>query len=210
MSVPAGWYPDATGTLRWWDGAQWAPAPAPVNYATPGQGRVAQGTPANTVWAWLIVLLPLASVIPTFGYLAYFQQSMLGMLQLIPLDGSEVDPQAMLAFQLNLIFNPWYFALMLVGCVIYGLSVWFAYLDSRELKRRGFIAPFHWAWTFLSALVYIIGRTVVVRRRGGRSAGPLIVLIVTQVLLVIAIFVWVGVATSEFMNAVSRMVGGTV
>lgn len=210
MSTPAGWYPDSTGTVRWWDGTQWAPAPAPMNFATPGQGRVADGTSANTVWVWLIVLLPLVSVIPLVGYLAQFQHSMIDLLQVIPMDGSEVDPQAIVAFQMGIIFNPWYVALMLLGIVTYGLSVWFAFLDARELRRRGFVNPFHWAWTFLSTLVYVIGRNVVVHRRGGRGAAPLIVLIATQAVLLVGVFIWVGVATSEFMNALYWTVGAGI
>ncbi|WP_168770893.1 NINE protein [Glaciibacter flavus] len=37
-AAPAGWYPDNTGQLRWWDGSQWgfyAPAHAPSYQAAP-------------------------------------------------------------------------------------------------------------------------------------------------------------------------------
>lgn len=33
QATPAGWYPDATGVTRWWDGQAWgqtAPQPAPT------------------------------------------------------------------------------------------------------------------------------------------------------------------------------------
>ena len=37
LPPPAGWYPDQTGYLRWWDGIRWGPyAPPP---APPDQGR---------------------------------------------------------------------------------------------------------------------------------------------------------------------------
>ena len=202
MSAPAGWYPDSTGTQRWWDGTQWTAAAPPTNFAGPGQpARVTDGTSANTVWVWLIVLVPLVGVIPMFGYLGYMQQAMLDLLHVIPLGGA--DPQDMLALQMGMLLNPWYVAMSLVGFATYGLTVWFAYLDARELGRRGFARPFHWAWTFLSLLVYVIGRTVVVRRLGGRSAAPLIVLIVTQVVLLIGIFAWVGITTTQLMSAFS-------
>ncbi len=211
MSAPAGWYPDSTGTQRWWDGTQWTAATrAPATFAAPGQPpRVADGTPANTVWVWLIVLLPVVSIIPMFGYLAYLQQAMLDLLHVIPLDGSEPDPQDMIALQMGMIFNPWYLALMLISFATYGVTVWFAYLDVRELERRGFARPFHWAWTFLSSFVYVIGRTVVVRRRGGQSTAPLVVLIATQVVLLIAVFAWLGIAMTQFMDALYWMVAST-
>lgn len=48
-----------------------------------------------------------------------------------------------------------------------------SWLDRRELRARGVERPFHWAWSILSVLVYLIGRSVVVRRRVGGSAAPL-------------------------------------
>jgi hypothetical protein len=52
--MPPGWYPDATGALRWWDGTQWTPAP-PGWYPDP-TGVVrwwdgGQWTPAHQVAA---------------------------------------------------------------------------------------------------------------------------------------------------------------
>ncbi|WP_425563285.1 DUF2510 domain-containing protein [Microbacterium rhizosphaerae] len=47
MSAPAGWYPDASGTLRWWDGARWVDGiPVPQAPLAP-PGRVAPGTSAG-------------------------------------------------------------------------------------------------------------------------------------------------------------------
>ena len=211
MSAPAGWYPDATGTQRWWDGTQWTAAAPPTNFAGPGQpARVTDGTSANTVWVWLIVLLPLACVIPTFGYMAYLQQAMLDMLHVIPFDGSEIDPQDMVALQMGMIFNPWYVVLTLLSLATVGVSVWFAYLDARELERRGFTRPFHWAWTALSPFVYVIGRFVVVRRRGGQSTAPLVVLIVTQAAFLIGVVAWTTIMMTQFMEALFWLIAGTI
>ncbi|HAQ9640229.1 TPA: hypothetical protein IYE67_003168, partial [Enterococcus faecium] len=41
------------------------------------------------------------------------------------------------------------------------------------LRDRGVDRPFPWAWALLGPLVYLIGRSVVVRRRVGGSAAPL-------------------------------------
>jgi len=48
-----------------------------------------------------------------------------------------------------------------------------AWLDHRTLRDRGLERPFPWAWALLGPLVYLIGRSVVVRRRAGGSAAPL-------------------------------------
>lgn len=52
-------------------------------------------------------------------------------------------------------------------------SVVLAFLDRRQLERDGMVRPFHWAWTLLSPGVYVIGRSIIVRRRSGRSLAPM-------------------------------------
>lgn len=179
--IAAGWYPDPAGSggQRWWDGAGWTAQVTPAAPAAPAMPaasavqaapayrpellgaapQVAPGTPTGTVWVWLVVLLPLVGLLPLFFWDArgYLEQSML-------------DPTA----QFTMMLDPWYLVLSLLGWVIYGLGVWFSYLDYAALRRLGFQQRFHWAWTFLWSLVYVIGRTVVVRRQaGGRGAAPM-------------------------------------
>src|SRR5690606_35683868 len=79
------------------------------------------------------------------------------------------------------LLSPGYLLSTVGGWVVYGLCVWFAYLDWRELGRRGVPRPFHWAWTFLSSVVYGIGRSVVVRKRTGHGISPMWVTIATLV-----------------------------
>lgn len=52
-------------------------------------------------------------------------------------------------------------------------TVLLAWLDHRTLRDRGLERPFPWAWAIIGPLVYLIGRSVVVRRRVGGSAAPL-------------------------------------
>ncbi|WP_337004255.1 MULTISPECIES: DUF2510 domain-containing protein [unclassified Microbacterium] len=200
MSAPAGWYDDGAGVPRWWDGYRWVEASAA--YAAPGQpAPVPPGTSANTVWVWLMVLLPLVTLVPVFGYLAQLRHDLLALIALVPFDGSSPDMGRFVAAEMSLIFSPWYLVLMLVGWGAYAAWVWFAALDARELAARGFVKPFPWAWAFLSSLVYVIGRHVVVRQRGGRGAGPLITMVAIQVGAFILTMIWCFVLIGDLSTA---------
>jgi len=201
QQIAPGWYPDPAGSggQRWWDGIGWtehvAPAAAPVAaapvapagaapaagpapyqpYGTPAH-RVPEGTPTGTVWVWLVVFLPLLPLVMLFfwdvrGYL----------------EASIANPYAA---STGLFFDPGYLTLMILGWVVYGLSVWFAYLDSAALARLGYARRFHWAWTFLSALVYVIGRSVFVRRESGRGLAPLWAVIAVNVTSFVVVMIW--------------------
>lgn len=192
MSAPSGWYADAAGERRWWDGQRWIDAQA----NTP----VAPVASTNTLWVWLIVLLPLITMLPLVGYMMELTQGMAGLISVIPLDGSRPDPVQILAAEVGLIFTPWYLILTAIGWAVYGVCVWFSAKDAGELSARGIASPFPWAWSFLSPVVYVIGRHVVIRRRGGRGSGPLIATITIQVVSVIAGMV-IGVAMVMGMMA---------
>jgi hypothetical protein len=204
-TAPAGWYPqpDGSGGQRWWDGARWtehtsplaapaaAPTPTPARaaalpqYDARAQPRVRAGTPVDTPWIWLIVALPLLPLIPLF---------------LWDLDGyvlrSMTDPMAQLAIYLD----PWYLTGIALGWAAYGVMVWFAYLDVKALRALGYPRQFHWAWTFLSSLVYVIGRSVVVKRQAGRGMAPMWVVIALNVAVLIAALVWAGVIITNIVS----------
>jgi hypothetical protein len=154
--IPAGWFPDPSGGpgQRWWDGSQWSEhfSDVPHAGATGTTAVASRPAPTGTTTPFILVfvLVPLLSVIALifFDFHAYVDASL--------------DPTAGPLAQ----FTPAYLLLTLLGWVVYGLSALFAALDWRELKKRGVERPFHWAWTFLSSLAYIIGRTVILRRRG--------------------------------------------
>lgn len=77
--TPAGWYPDGSGAMRWWDGEHWgpmaptAPPPQQVVYG----GRTANQMPVSytrpqkghsiTVW----IILSLFLVFPVIGLIYY-------------------------------------------------------------------------------------------------------------------------------------------
>lgn len=188
QAQPAGWFPDPSGGpgTRWWDGQNWTQHvsdPSQV-YASAEPRRVDPATPLYTPWIWLIVLLPLLSLVTLLFWDmdAYLTASM-----------STDDPFAQYR-------DPGYLAEQALSFVIYGVTVLFAFLDRRVLLQRGFDRPFHWAWTFLGGIVYIIGRSVVVRRRSGRGLLPIWVYIGVFVLSMTVVIAKVVAAVSTAMT----------
>ena len=186
--IPPGWYPDPSGApqqQRWWDGTQWsqttqavpaAPAwqseptaapyvamapyaaAAPYSYNSPAFAT-ATGANPNTPGVWGIVFTPLIvfiEIIILFG---------MGQLSV----DAVMDPTASMD-----VVNGADLVTRLVG---YLLVIGFAIADHHVLLKRGVDRPFHWAYAFLG-IVYMIGRTVVVKRRTGRG--------------LVTLFVWVG------------------
>ena len=169
--VPAGWYPDPENPARgrYWDGTGWTD-----QFHTPGQLapvlRAPEGTGPYTPWIWAIVIVPIVSYVPLF---------------LIPWGSffafDPRNPESAVAAQLSIFTSPGYIGSIVLSLALYAAIVLFAYLDHRELMRRQVPNPFHWAWAFIpsyGALIYPIGRSVVVRSRlGGGALGPIWVLI---------------------------------
>ncbi|MEN8600513.1 hypothetical protein [Microbacterium rhizosphaerae] len=145
--------------------------------------------------------MPILSGLASLIYLAQMTSGMSSLVRVIATENSAPDSHAILQWELTSVFTPAYFLLLLVGLATYGVSVWFGYRDVRELEARGFVRPFHWAWLFLSAWVYVIGRTAVVSRRGGRGAAPLVVFLAIQAVSLIVGMVWMF----TFMNQLMQM-----
>jgi hypothetical protein len=175
--------PEGGGGLRWWDGTQWtASVMGPAELGPPVQKPLPSGTPVFTVSLWVIVFLPLLGtlgvlLIPTPSMAAMFDAQVTG----------EVPP-----------YDPAGLLRNLVTFLIYGATVALAFLDRRALLRAGYVRPFHWGWAFLSAGVYVVGRSIIVQRRIGRGLLP--------------IWVWVGVtllgaavAFSSVANSVMQL-----
>lgn len=181
------------------------PTPDPAPYSQPEPYRPQQpaselkappGTDPNTPWIWLIVFVPL---LPSLG-LFFIDWS--GFV-----DSLLADPTGLGAY--SFIFSPGYLALTALGWISTGLIIWFAYLDWRELQRRGVPQPFHWAWIFLtfviSYAVYTIGRSVVAHRRTGTGLSVMWVTIATIVVGLIAGIWFAVVLTQMIFDAVLMM-----
>jgi len=211
-SVPAGWYPDPAGTprQRWWDGISWtenysepqqqAAYPATAQPYSPTAAAEAIQAPAGinvyTPFIWLIALLPL-----------------LPMLALLTIDWGSMfrfdpnNPASAATATFGIFLSPGYLIAVFGGFVIYGLNAFFAFRDYSYLASVGIVRPFHWAWTFLSSIVYVIGRSVVVgRRTGGLGKAPMWVAIGSIVLS----FVFSIVMMVQMFAAMSASLGDLV
>lgn len=156
-SLPPGWYPapGRPGQLRWWDGHVWADAhQAQAVPARTGARPPLHSGAAVYNWAiWLVALLPLANVLlelawkPTLSYRTVVSSG-----------------RSIRMLELGSVFTPVYFLLLLAGLVAYMLCLWSAYVDWKKLAAEGVVRPFHWAWAFLAPAVYVIGRSLAVRK----------------------------------------------
>lgn len=198
-SVAPGWYPDPAGSnrSRWWDGSQWT-----EHFYDPSSGapvaelKAPEGTKVYTIWIWLVVLLPYLTLplLFTIDFSSMFSVDNLS------------DPTAATRAQLSLFTSPGYILLSLGSLLTAAGTVAFAFVDWRDLVRRGVPKPFHWGFAFISLAgypVYAIGRAVVTKRRTGHGSAVLWVTIGMIVLSVIVAFVWVGVIFSSIMQQVA-------
>ncbi|YCH07801.1 DUF2510 domain-containing protein [Arthrobacter sp. alpha11c] len=182
-TTPAGWYPDPSfpQQMRWWDGVQWTPhlAPAGQQFMPLQRVLISNQTPVYNPFIWALVLLPLVSLLLLLTWQPEFRT-------ITTRQGTTtIDPMSM--------YTPGYFLLQASGLIVYGVSVLMAYLDHRRLARSGVVRPFHWAWCFLSPVVYVIGRTVIVRKVApGRGMGPVWALIGMVVLSLIVTGIWMA------------------
>jgi hypothetical protein len=167
-TAPAGWYPDPhdVGRGRYWNGFAWTDLSHTPGQAFPAgaEPKAPPGTDSNTPWIWLIVLMP---IVPTV------------LLLFVPwhlafaIDPSDPDPRSGMVATLALYLSPFLWISTALSYLVYGLSVFFAYLDAKALTARRVPRPFHWAFAFLGSAVYAIGRSIVAGRRTGKGYAPI-------------------------------------
>jgi hypothetical protein len=162
-SPAPGWYADPAGTnrRRWWDGRAWTDYFADGGWdGTIEQQPLPAGARVNTVWIWIYVLTPVITIITSL-----LQNPATTERQALLRSPSGITETNVSFFHVG--------ASGFLGIGLYALGVLMAALDWRELGRIGVVRPFHWAYAFIPAPVYIIGRTVVVRRRVHRGMAPM-------------------------------------
>ena len=181
---PAGWYPDPAGSgrTRWWDGFTWTEqfadtqqyaaagqpaayvgAPQPYSAARQPVPRAPEGTSPYTPFVWGLAFLPLIELI----------------WSIVQISGDSLQ------FQLDAVSDPnapVFTATDLIGygvsILAFGLGILFTVLDYRALVAAGVPKPFHWAWgffLFIGLPVYLIGRSIIVRRRTGSGLAPMFI-----------------------------------
>lgn len=110
---------------------------------------------------------------------------------------------------------------IVIGILPYVAAIVLAFFDRAALLRSGHHEPAHWAWAFLSPVVYLIARSVATNREFGKGMAPTLVwasLTLLQAISVIAvpgiiISVMPGVFTAEAEQSIvadAAIVGTTL
>lgn len=161
----------------------WPQAAPPV-----AAGPSAPGANTHTLWIYLCIA---AATLPILSLFLIDWSDYLRAIVAVEYRGSGADPQAVAAMV------DWFGRTMLVSVLSYvaiAASIVFAWLDWRELKKRGVARPFHWGFAFFALIisigVYIIGRTVVLRRETGSGLTALWVWLGSIALTVIVSLLW--------------------
>lgn len=215
-SAPAGWYPDPSGSggQRWWDGTSWSDHTAPAAqgpaygaqaptaqqpygqqqyaaqpYSLNGEhARTPEGASMSTAPIWLIVLLPIVSLLflPFYDWNGLITEAVAAADPDAPLIAPTTDPAQLLS--------------TVFGWVLYAATVLLAVWDYRVLRSRGVSKPFHWAYAFIpTQLVYVIGRSVVVARRGRPHWAPMWASIaITVASFIVGIVIFVAIFSATF------------
>lgn len=211
--APAGWYADhAAGVQRWWDGRAWTSHTAPLSppvpsVAPPASGGVTTGA-AETKWIWPLTLLLAVGLVIGVLLLVWTGDVVLSLVA--ETSRMSADPQALADG--SALLSTWAmiplltiasFVVIVLSWVAYGVGIWLAYLDYRDLGRIGHVRRFHWAWNFLSP-VYPIGRSVVAHRERGNSRAPMwvaISLTAASILLTLGWCVWLMARTFDVLSS---------
>lgn len=174
--------------------------------AQPGYGygnapipKAPEGAKPYNLFIWIIVALPIVSIILNLLTVSSIEPILEDILK-----QAQTNPGAQSTVP-TMTTTPWEGISQLIGLLIAAAAVVLGYFDWKALKAQGFVRPFHWAFGFfalLTPLVYIIGRSIVVRRRSGRGLLPMWISIAIAVIGII-------VTISIFVGIVSAVIGST-
>ncbi|KTR87211.1 hypothetical protein NS220_18030, partial [Microbacterium testaceum] len=179
----------------------------PAGPGAPGRAAVKRDIPTDTVWVWLIVALPLVSVLMLFLFDWKSQLEQFLYAAVLAEQGGYSSSSTMVNFSLNsTLFS---IGMSVLGLVLGGLSVLFAFLDWRQLRARGIVQPFHWAWAFfvfvVTAGVYVVGRGIVLRRQTGKGLGPVWGFIAVTVVSIVTASIWIIFLLRDFFAVMEQL-----
>jgi hypothetical protein len=159
--------------------------------------RAPAGVKPGTVWFWLLAFTPLLNIallIPTAIYLG--QLTDVNLADSAALSRTIASPELAVISLLNLAQTI--------------ILILFPVLDWHALTKRGVPHPFHWAWSLFvlligTPLVYMIGRTVVAKRRTGAGLVPFWIYIALGFIDVIVGGVVITIYLVELFNQFSSL-----
>lgn len=173
--TPAGWYPDGSGANRWWDGTQWTANVQQIHYQVAPRRQLPDSTPVDNAWVWVVSLACFA-ITP-----AIFLLDMRGYMNSI-MTG---DPLGFIGYFV------WLLAITLLGWGLTALCIVAAYKDHKRLLSLGVVRPFHWAFSFIGMIVYLIGRHVVLRKVMRTPGWPLWAHLAAITLYLVGVTLWI-------------------
>lgn len=210
VAVAPGWYPDPVDArfVRWWSGREWT-GHVQGAIARPAPPAVRRDIRTGTVWIWLITLSPLLSTVTLFVWnIPADVDVLLHDIARQAYDTGPFDTTILSIVATRGLI--WYLIVLAVSALVYAAGVAMSARDAAVLRRRGVVDPFPWAWAFLAGSIYVIGRTVIARRRTGSDLGMLWVEIGLIVLVNVLVVVWLVVILMSVGATMASLSGGVI
>ena len=204
-TTPPGWYRDPWGqsAQRFWDGVQWTPHV--WSGGDPSRSRLPDGAPLYGPAIWVLALLPLLNAV-TVWFIRVDTSALAEYARATRDQAGGAVPAPML--NPFAIYGPGYTVAMLLGLAMQATLIVLAYRDRQHLSRLGVLRPFHWAWAFLGAIVYVIGRSVVVHRVAApRGYAPMWAAIATYAVALVSGGIWAAVLVGSLTEQFSTQLG---
>lgn len=197
-TTPPGWYPDPwnRSAQRFWDGGQWTEHIAAAN-GPAERRRLPEDAPIYGPLIWVLALLPLLGAVVVWFIHVDVAQYVESVRKLAEYDGTGPAPM------LNpfAIFGAGYWVALALNPLLYAAQIVLAAFDRRRLAAIGLERPFHWGWAFFGGIVYVIGRSVIVRRAASpRGLAPIWVTIGAYVVTIISGSIWAATFMGELIR----------
>ncbi len=192
-TTPPGWYDDPWGQAaqRFWDGARWTPQTS--TGGMPARPRLPDGAPIYGASIWLVALLPLLSAV-TIWFVRVDTSALADYIstsQQLSQSGGGTLPGFLNPYSA---LGTGYPVSMLLNLALDVAFVVLAYRDRQRLARLGVVRPFYWAWAFLGGIVYVIGRSVIVRKVAApRGLAPMWAAIAVYGACLVSAGIWMAV-----------------